>query len=841
MTNAVDSLYKKVIDSTMREIKVDHNHYWQIYIKGCPTLSTVEEWDNDKKLDFLLYCLNQKAQHKISDYAVNTPLYKRMRITHAYMHYLVNAKLIYTRHFLVQLAELQLHLNDAQIMETPWKDMINQLKKQFKKTAMSNEFVGILQHIQQIIQERVNGTYWTKDKVDILNKIDQLLDLEDGARPIYFQGHDSFTPYGNDVLKVLAKEKRTHWYKLMALAMSAKGGKPSKKFIETSKVHIKALGVAHFKKITQLWFSFLCQMEADAVTTTNTYNNQIYSYTHYVFLDAVNNATLKGFVWMQKDFHDKKTIAILGQLAERCYKKIPGIGPAAGAISNACFYALFSSKGMAGIGELSKLKQRIKQNNALKLIDQYLTTAAEQKNISIYEIEELAAPTFGMTNGEQQIEFGEYNAILKIVAAGKSVIQWIKPDGKQQKSIPAIVKKEYANQLKTLKATKKQLDISTIAQRDRIDNLFRANRQWSWNKFTTHYMEHGLVSFFAKQMIWTIKDDTSTQHIIWDDTNQSWVDVHGNTIHPKNNTIVSLWHPALVSTKEAKMWRDFLFEKERVQPIKQAFREVYLLTAAEVNTNTYSNRMAAHVLKQHQFNALAKARKWKYSLLGAYDDGISHQKASLYLPAYHMEAQFWVTEIVADDAFNDTGIWYYIATDQIRFIDCNTHEVVALADVPLLAFSEVFRDVDLFVGVASIGNDPNWQDSGGQIPQNDYWQSYSFGDLSTIATNRKEILERIVPRLKIREVAHIEGNFLIVKGKLRTYKIHIGSSNILMAPNDEYLCIVPDRTSKNATNNIFIPFEGDNTLSVIISKALLLAEDDKITDKTITSQIVWKK
>ena len=34
-----------------------------------------------------------------------------------------------------------------------------------------------------------------------------------------------------------------------------------------------------------------------------------------------------------------------------------------------------------------------------------------------------------------------------------------------------------------------------------------------------------------------------------------------------------------------------------------------------------------------------------------------------------------------------------------------------------------------------------------------------------------------------------------------------------------------------------LPFEGDATLSLILSKAFLLAEDDKIKDRSIVSQI----
>ena len=79
--------------------------------------------------------------------------------------------------------------------------------------------------------------------------------------------------------------------------------------------------------------------------------------------------------------------------------------------------------------------------------------------------------------------------------------------------------------------------------------------------------------------------------------------------------------------------------------------------------------------------------------------------------------------------------------------------------------------------------------------------------------------------------------FLVVRGDLRTYKIHLGSGNILMEPNDEYLCIVPRSAAKPTGERIFLPFEGDQTLSVILSKAFLLADDKAIKDPTIVRQI----
>ncbi len=77
-----------------------------------------------------------------------------------------------------------------------------------------------------------------------------------------------------------------------------------------------------------------------------------------------------------------------------------------------------------------------------------------------------------------------------------------------------------------------------------------------------------------------------------------------------------------------------------------------------------------------------------------------------------------------------------------------------------------------------------------------------------------------------------------MRGDLLTYKIHLGSGNILMSPNNQYLCIVPDRSSTTAaTGAIYLPFEGDGMLSIVLSKALLLADDKNIKDPSIRAQI----
>jgi hypothetical protein len=158
---------------------------------------------------------------------------------------------------------------------------------------------------------------------------------------------------------------------------------------------------------------------------------------------------------------------------------------------------------------------------------------------------------------------------------------------------------------------------------------------------------------------------------------------------------------------------------------------------------------------------------------------------------------------------------------------------VPLEDVPDLVFSETMRDVDLFVSVASIGLDQDWADRGDDRYAG-YWRAYSFGELSETARIRRDALAWIVPRLKIASRLGIDDRFLRVRGNLNTYKIHIGSGNVLAGPDDRYLCIVP---AGKSSSKVMLPFDDDPALSLILSKAMLLAADDKISDETILRQL----
>ena len=567
---------------------------------------------------------------------------------------------------------------------------------------------------------------------------------------------------------------------------------------------------------------------------------------------------LRGVCWAASGLSSGSVARAIGRLSAAAYKKLPGVGPRAVKVGNAAVWALGRMPSEAALAQLAYLKARVKFGTAQRLIAKALAAKAEAMGVPAEEVEELAVPACGLTGvGRREEPLGEFTAVVEAAASGKTTLTWRKPDGKTQKSVPAAVKADFAEELKDLKAANKDLAKIVPAQKERLDGLFLRRRPWAAAAWRERYADHPVVGVLARRLIWSVRDGDAVTSVM--PVEGGAEDAEGRPVEVSDTAGLSLWHPLTAGQGEAAAWRARLEAAGTTQPFKQAHREVYPLTDAERATATYSNRFAAHVLKQHQFNALAQARGWKTNTRMMVDD--AYAAPSRRLPEWGLRAEFWV-EGVGDDYTPeyvlDSGSYRYVATDQVRFYrieaaenyahatgggygmsagDVAVNHPLPLEEVPALALSEVMRDVDLFVGVASVGNDPQWQDGGPEGRFRDYWQDYSFGDLSATAQTRRAVLERLVPRLKIAGRCELEEKFLRVRGDVRTYRIHLGSGNILMEPNDQYLCIVPDASARKGGPSVALPFEGDRTLSLILSKAMLLAGDASITDRTILSQI----
>ena len=656
-------------------------------------------------------------------------------------------------------------------------------------------------------------------------------------------------------LSKMSAKQRAAWCAVLQHAAGATSGKPSAKWLKAARGLIKSAGKS-FSADAAAWLAkasagrslpMLGAFAGDSRGAADTFND--------------GNATvMRGLAWMLALAPTKATPRAAADLLATSIKKVPGVGPRAVKVANGCVWSLGEMAGStdqavrdAALAQLARLRARVTFKTTLKEIDKALDRAAAAAGVSREELDELGLPTFGFDAAGVRAEdfgedFGGPRAELRIDGL-KVVTTWTNEKGKIVKSPPAAVRKDHAKMVKELKAAAKDAEGILLAQRDRFDALYLQQKTWPLAEFRDRVLGHPLAGAIARRLIWT----AGGAAVLFNATGGA-ADVGGKAVNVDESAEVSLWHPVGRESAEVLAWRRRLEALAITQPFKQAHREVYVLTDAERATGTYSNRFAGHVLKQHQFNALCAARGWQNQLRLMVDD--EYAPPTREVPAFGLRAEYWV-EGAGEDC-TDAGTYLYLATDQVRFYhptagrnsahaggggyathgpaDRAANHPLPLDQIPPLALSELLRDVDLFVGVASVGNDPAWQDGGPDGRFRTYWQGYSFGDLSATAQTRKTVLEKLVPRLKIAGRAEVRDKWLVVRGDVRTYKIHLGSGNILMEPNDEYLCIVPSGSSA-APDLGFLPFEGDRTLSVILSKAFLLAEDKSIKDRTILSQI----
>lgn len=728
----------------------------------------------------------------------------------------------------------------------PLRSLVGHVERHVKNTGLDD---GLERQLKRLC--RAMAWSGRADEQRLITRLERLMEPETGP----LEGGE---PWAEQVVRDLSnKEKKwAAWKELLNHCRSATGSSPSSKWIATAKKHLEAIGADGFRKGVLSWLPLI-----DKPRTSRPVGGVDWRWREHLdaFISETNSDILKGIVWCCGLEENADLARALTALALSSYRKVPGIGPRLVKVGNACIGALGNMPGMDSVAQLAVLKTRVKFGTAQKLIEKSFNIAAEKAGLPRDEIEEMAVPTYGLDEpGRRKETFGDYTAEILVTGSDAAEIRWSRADGKTIKSVPAAVKKESAEDLKELTQACKDIQAMLPAQRERIDSLFLAQESWPFNVWRERYLDHPLIAVIARALIWSFTKGGRTIDGLYHDS--AILDVEGLPIKwLDNETRVALWHPIGRPVDEVMAWRRRLEAVQVRQPFKQAHREIYVLTDAELNTRVYSNRFAAHVLRQHQFNALCAARAWKNKLRLLVD--AEYPPASRTLPNWGLRAEFWI-EGIGDNYgadTNDSGVFHRIATDQVRFYchDAATltahaggggygpgnraeaPDPIPLDQIPPLVFSEIMRDVDLFVGVASVGNDPAWQDGGPDGRFRDYWSSYAFGNLSETAKTRRDVLAGLIPRLKIAGRCSLAEKFLVVRGDIRTYKIHLGSGNILMEPNDQYLCIVPGRSPAKSADGrgVFLPFEGDERLAVILSKALLLADDRKITDPTITRQI----
>ncbi|GAA2622062.1 hypothetical protein GCM10010399_61560 [Dactylosporangium fulvum] len=247
-------------------------------------------------------------------------------------------------------------------------------------------------------------------------------------------------------------------------------------------------------------------------------------------------------------------------------------------------------------------------------------------------------------------------------------------------------------------------------------------------------------------------------------------------------------------------WQAEIVRRRIRQPVKQVFRELYVLTPAERDAGTRSARFAGHRVDGKVAARLLSARGW--TILSDYDEYQAVRPAGNGVTA-GLRCDFHGYFGMGDVLLGEVSLLERGAP-------------VPLTEAHPVAFSEAMRDLDLVVSIA--GTDPD-------------------GYASPLhAESRAQLLGALIAELGLSRVT-VDGTSAVVRGTRATYRVHLNSGSIHVEPGG-YLCVVPATFGKTRHGRLFLPFADEDPMtSVVLSKVLLLAEDEKITDRSILDQL----
>ncbi len=271
----------------------------------------------------------------------------------------------------------------------------------------------------------------------------------------------------------------------------------------------------------------------------------------------------------------------------------------------------------------------------------------------------------------------------------------------------------------------------------------------------------------------------------------------------KKDEKIRIAHPLdLLPAKNWHAWQKDCFAKERIQPFKQVFREVYTLTKTERDEGTLSRRYAGHQVQPRKALALLGGRGW-----------VHHPEEGVRKTYHDAGVTVWLE---FDEPFYTPAEIEGATLEAVHFTKRGgDNKRIKLTDLPPRLFSETMRDLDLVVSVAH---------RGGVDPE---------ASASTLEM-RAALVKETCALLKLSNV-RIKDSSAIIRGDLGEYTVHLGSAITRKMPGGILFIVAVQAQHRG---RLFLPFaDNDPRTAEVVSKVLLLARDKEIKDPSIISQI----
>lgn len=393
------------------------------------------------------------------------------------------------------------------------------------------------------------------------------------------------------------------------------------------------------------------------------------------------------------------------------------------------------------------------------------------------------------------VSVGEVAVSLSLTAAGEPEIAVTKKN-KPLKNVPAKLKKN--PDIKALQERKRDITRQASRMRKSLEASMCRGDEFTGTELK-QLLTHPILQPILNQLVFVVTDDSAYGYPI--DGELRSYDGSAVAIAPKIR--LRLAHPIDFARSNWHLWQQQCFTTEKVQPFKQIFRELYVLTPAEQQGRGLGSvRYAGHQVNPRQAVALLGQRGW-----------VAHPEEGIRRTFHDENLLVWID--FEEGWYTPTEV-EGLTLDQVCFANRSDYKRLDLDAVPPRVFSEVMRDLDWVVSVAH---------QGGVDPE---------ASASTVEM-RAALLRETIRLLKLDNV-RLQESYVLIEGTLGSYTLHLGSAIVHRQPGGS-LCIVPVHAQHRG--RLFLPFADDDPKTAeVMSKALMLAKDHEIQDPTILEQLL---
>lgn len=228
--------------------------------------------------------------------------------------------------------------------------------------------------------------------------------------------------------------------------------------------------------------------------------------------------------------------------------------------------------------ELYSRKYRAKKANVGAAALVALEAAAEELNITVYELGDRIVPDFGFDGLFKQFTIdGE---IYRAFIDSNFKIAFFNDDNKKLKAIPSNADAELKDEFKAI--AKEVRDI-VKSQSSRLEHYLVVQRRWNKAQWEQFFLTNPVMFIYATKLLWGLYENNSLKQCFYCQEDTTLMDLDDNEIAIEGNAQIGIVHPLQLAESDLKKWQHKFFDLSIEPVFSQLDRQFYVLAPENKN------------------------------------------------------------------------------------------------------------------------------------------------------------------------------------------------------------------------------------------------------------------